>query len=440
MKVHVIDELNPEDIAMLQALYSRSTASVTEHLKKVDKSGSSSFMQQYYVGYGHDSIGDCGTTTIFLENVSLLAAKVVQDNSLYSGQESSTRYIDFSKQKIINPTNTTRGQKIQQDLVDFYLSIQEPLTIALKQQYPLEKSINKITWEKAIKAKVFDISRGFLPAGATTNLSWSTNLRQLNRNLERLFNHPLAEVNELAKQIHSKVSSKYPSSLKPLKTTDYLKTLSPYNYIEPNNINNPKYQVYVHFNRSLTSQHIYALEERGKYDEIPKNLGNVARFIIKGQLDFGSFRDLQRHRNGYCPMPLLTTRLGFHDWYLKQLEFDKDLLYKAKKLVNIQLQNTLDSLAESQGVTRYDMQYYIPLGFNVNYDLDYDLGEMIYVAELRSRNTVHPTLRQLAQNMCSSLYKKLPIAKVYEDTKPNDLSIKRGSQDIKYKEKYIGNQ
>lgn len=96
MKVFVHDEYPPETLAMLQALYSRSSFSVEKHVEKVRSRGSSDFMRSYYVGYGHSSIGDCGNTTIFIEGVSLLACKAIQNSQLYSGQETSTRYIDFS--------------------------------------------------------------------------------------------------------------------------------------------------------------------------------------------------------------------------------------------------------------------------------------------------------------------------------------------------------
>jgi hypothetical protein len=50
MKIRLIDNLPPEDLAMLQALYSRSAASVDTHLEKVQASGSGKFMDNYVVG------------------------------------------------------------------------------------------------------------------------------------------------------------------------------------------------------------------------------------------------------------------------------------------------------------------------------------------------------------------------------------------------------
>jgi len=52
---------------------------------------------------------------------------------------------------------------------------------------------------------------------------------------------------------------------------------------------------------------------------------------FKFLLDFGSFRDLQRHRNGETLMPLLTTKFGFYQWYLDQLP--EDLQIKAQQLL-----------------------------------------------------------------------------------------------------------
>ena len=90
--------INAEAEAMLQALHSRSIGGLESHLKILSEKGAENFMKNFYVGYGHKSIGDCGSTSIFIEGISMLAAKAIQDWPLYSGQESSTRYIDFQVQ------------------------------------------------------------------------------------------------------------------------------------------------------------------------------------------------------------------------------------------------------------------------------------------------------------------------------------------------------
>ena len=101
--------IDPEAEAMLQALHSRSTGGLRKHLEVLIQKGPDEFMRTYYVGYNHKSIGDCGTTSIFVEGVSMLVAKAVQDNPLYSGQEASTRFVNFSEQPFIDPTNSEKS-------------------------------------------------------------------------------------------------------------------------------------------------------------------------------------------------------------------------------------------------------------------------------------------------------------------------------------------
>lgn len=168
-KVYIYDEFDPEAIAMMQALYSRSSDSVSKHVEKVRTSGSKQFMESYYVGYGHASIGDCGVTTIFIEGVSILAAKAIQDNPLYSGQETSTRYIDFSTQPIFDPINDESTNEIQQKWIYFYTKNKNIIIEHLKKTFPLKEGEQEKTWEKAIQARTFDILRGFYPQAQQHN-------------------------------------------------------------------------------------------------------------------------------------------------------------------------------------------------------------------------------------------------------------------------------
>lgn len=61
-----------EDMAMLGALYSRSDLGAIANIGTVKKRGSGSFMETYYVGYGHGSIGKMGNVFISFEGVSML--------------------------------------------------------------------------------------------------------------------------------------------------------------------------------------------------------------------------------------------------------------------------------------------------------------------------------------------------------------------------------
>jgi len=140
-------------------------------------------------------------------------------------------------------------------------------------------------------------------------------------------------------------------------------------------------------------------------------------------LDFGSFRDIQRHRNGVCRMPLLTTESGFNSWYLGELP--ESLREEAQALISRQKAdiNQLKATNELR-------QYYIALGFNVPCRVTYGLPSTVYVTELRSGRMVHPTLRNIALKMRDALLKEFPDLVMHCDLTPSQWDVSRGLQDI----------
>ncbi|OGF19298.1 hypothetical protein A3I35_01815 [Candidatus Falkowbacteria bacterium RIFCSPLOWO2_02_FULL_45_15] len=427
-EIFIYDEFTPEDTAMMQALYSRSPQSVVEHVKKVKETGSGKFMERFYVGYGHASIADCGSTTIFIENISILADKVVQDWPLYSGQETSTRYVDMSKQSIIDPAGTPESKAILDKWMRFYLSSLAEVQTHLKSQYPKKPEEKDVVYEKAIQARSFDILRGFLPAGITTQLSWHTNLRQAWDKLSLMVHHPLAEARELAANILNKLKEKYPHSFSFEPTPeqkDYRERLmKKYAYYQP-----------LYLTPEFSYATTIAAEQLNQYRDIlarplktglPHFLSELGQITFEFLLDFGSFRDLQRHRNGVCRMPLLTTDYGFQSWYLEQLP--PVLRERAMQLIAEQKQAIANLNDKSE-----NKQYYVSMGFLVPCRVTYGLPAAVYVTELRSGVPVHPTLRRIAHKMHQALLEIDPELKLLTDLNPDDWDVRRGTQDITQK-------
>lgn len=424
--VFIYDEFNPEDTAMMQALYSRSPKSVTEHVEKVKATGSGKFMEQFYVGYGHLSIADCGSTTIFIEKISILADKAIQDWPLYSGQETSTRYVDMSKQPIIDPLNSENSREILNQWMKFYIESQETVENHIKNLYPKKTDEDETIYLKAVKARAFDIMRGFLPAGIATQLSWHTNLRQTWDKLALLRYHPLKETREIAENILSKLKEKYPHSFchKLYENQEQYRDFAAknYNYYFPDS---PamNFACSARVDSEELNKYADLLRKRPTKTNLPHFLTELGLITFEFLLDFGSFRDIQRHRNGVCRMPLLTTRLGFNQWYLDQLP--EDIKIKAEKLIEKQA-NEINNLQTSDE----NRQYYIALGFNMPCKVTYGLPAAIYVIELRSGKTVHPTLRQIAHKMHFALKEKFPALILHSDLEKDDWDIRRGTQDI----------
>ncbi len=429
MKTFVYDEFNPEDIAMMQALYSRSAESVTEHADKVKKSGSGKFMEKFYVGYGHASIADCGSTTVFIEGVSMLVAKAIQDWPLYSGQETSSRYIDFAKQEIIDPVGTSESKKIIQAWIDFYSSSKEPLITYLQKRYPRRPEEDENVYLKAITARSFDILRSFLPAGSTTQLSWHTNLRQAADKLALLRYNPLPEVRSVAESVHQSLSAKYPNSFS---HKNYEEQENYRQYLVENftfynpKICNPNFIYSTTINPSGLSQYKEILSKRPVKTNLPHFLTELGTITFEFLMDFGSFRDIQRHRNGVCRMPLLTTSCGFNDWYLNQLP--DDLMLKALNLIKTQTE-AIQALSATEEIK----QYYVAMGFNTPCKVTYGLPATVYTVELRSGKLVHPTLRKIAHQMHYGLKALFPDLVLHSDLELDSWDVRRGLSDIKEK-------
>ncbi|HEX8232299.1 MAG TPA: FAD-dependent thymidylate synthase [Caulobacteraceae bacterium] len=432
MRVLIHDDLPPEASAMLQALYSRSAESVTTHLEKVRERGPDNFMASYYVGYGHASIGDCGYTTIFAEDISLLACKAIQDNPLYSGQETSTRYIDFSSRKLVDPVGTSESEAVLDRWMEFYARAEPRLRGALAERLTRPAPASQATWEKALAARTFDVLRGFLPAGVTSQTAWTTSLRQAHEHGIRLAAHPLAEVRAVGEGCLSALRQRYPQSFGHQVSEQeqaYLAAVAAHEtYMPP-----PGAAEAGVFEMDSDIDALVLQREAGELLRsrprkclLPRTLGRYGRYRCVFDLDFGSFRDLQRHRGGLCPMPLLTDQLGLHPWYLDQLppdlRLEAELLLKQQKAAVAQLAR--------QGVSEPDLQYFQPLGMLVRVELHYDLPQVVYVAELRSGKTVHPTLREAALRIGRRLRAAHAGLALYLDESLDQLDWRRGNQDI----------
>lgn len=432
-KIIIVDDVAPEANAMLQALYSRSPKSVVEHLEQVRTSGAEKFMANYYVGYGHKSIGDCGTTSIFAENVSMLVAKAIQDWPLYNGQEASTRYLDMAAQEVLNPLAGTdqeaAGQKILSTWMSFYVHILESLIPVLKERFPIEEGQKETVYEKAIKARAFDIARGFLPAGATTYASWHTNLRQAYDHLKEMRHHPLKEVRDTAHDIVDALKQQYPSSFihKTYEAEEeYVeKSMRAFAYSDRalDGGAHAAFSYTSHLDLDSLQAHEQLLRERPAKAELHQRMRQFGNMNFTFPLDFGSYRDLQRQRSAVQEMPLLSTRHGFYPWYLEQLT--DSLRDEAQKLL-LEQEAAIAALACSDA----DKQYFVAMGYTVVCYLTCSLPSAVYIAELRSSDTVHPTLRVQAQRMGDAIAQSVPGIAMHHDTSPGIWNIKRGTQDI----------
>lgn len=206
--------------------------------------------------------------------------------------------------------------------MDFYEQILADLIPELTARFPMpehnETDVDKIQrkvtdYKKSIKAKAFDIARGFLPAGVTTYVSWHTSLQNAKKQLDYLTQHPVAEVSVLATQAMQAMKEVYPESFghkeHPEQTVYLAHLAGKYAYWDL------KYDSFSILKNTLSPHELCQYEElmtkRPEYAELPSFLNECGQIRATFPLDFGSFRDMQRHRPWVNKMPLLHTDFGF---------------------------------------------------------------------------------------------------------------------------------
>lgn len=430
-----IDHFEPDVQAMIIAMYSRSYGPVMSRLPKTQEEEDSlrTRLEKYYIGYGHKSVSQLGSTTIFLEGVSQLAAKAIENHPLFNGQESSTRYIDFSSQPMytFDDESITQKQEIWRELYKEAV----PLTIAkLKQEYPLQEGQKPEIWENTIKARAFDICRSLLPAGCTTNVAFSGTFDTINDHFGQMLRHPSQEMRDIATRVLTQLKEKYshatPGVEELSKRFSYCIGEHFYETITMCHVGAPavkkddravlEYQVYDDVD-NLHRKLLILGKHRQKGQELPKQISSQIRFWMRGLLDFGSFRDLHRHRNGVCLMPLLTTRFGFHQWYLDNLP--ESIAQKAKDQLHKQ-----DHEFNHIGITeQVQNQYAIPMGAMVPIRYNCELNQLIYLMELRTGKTVHQTLRKYMHDIFGEFNKDFTIP-IHADLDEDNFTLKRGQQ------------
>lgn len=436
-------DLSAEDLAKLQALYSRSADSVADHLAAVAVEGSAAFMEKYYLNYGHQSIGDCASDTVFIEGVSFLAAKAIQDSALYNGQESSTRYINFQGQGFTDPLGTPESKAILEGWRDLYLQVYHAVTEQLSEETAIAGSVQQRL--NAIHARACDIARGYLPLGAQTQLSWTTPLRQFGDRLNLLDHHPLAEVREIATGLRQLLRLQHPHSFKDADYPERAAYLASFGL----DLHYATEELeHWHYDRDgdyfeHTAPEGWALDHfpssqyrlRPAKTELPALFKSLGHFTFDFFLDYGSFRDLQRHRGALIRQPLVTGPLSMHLFYTESLP---DALHGSQTFQGaIEAQaDRFERFIEREGCRTdtdgphlAELQNYYPLAQLIPLSWDMDVPQAVYVAELRSTRHVHPTARAIALKMGSAIRAEYPDLALHLDTEALDsFNLARGLQ------------
>ena len=297
-----------------------------------------------------------------------------------------------------------------------------------------------------VRAKTFDLLRGLLPAGTKTNLGFTANARAIEMLLSKMLASPLEEARAVANAMHVHSASVAPTLVKYVAPNEYRKTLREkmpwlasaagihgtdegedtetygqavrllrwdtdalqrvaqalaYDGADAlwnagglaasiGRTTGPKLEAFVRG----------ALEARGKFDPAPRAF-EAATLAFEITMDFGGYRDMQRHRM-LSPFPQrLTCRLGAE----VPRELDDMKLGKPFREALEQAENAWTAI---DNTNPWEAQYVVPLAFRLRTLWQMNLRELFHVVELRSARQGHPSYRMVAQQIYKATVAALP--------------------------------
>ena len=225
LRVYTLDDLPAEVVAVAFAKTSRSPDSFDDIARELTETDSSRFHEKWVVGYGHSSVAEHAVLSIAVENVSILGAKMIEENRLSSFTEKSTRYQVMSADNYYTPAafeGGHLGRVYRKAVAKLYRAYEELMPAA--ERHCEDKYGNAECREQGLTAagKSCDTVRGLLPAAAKTNLGWTVNARELRHALVKMASSPLSEMRELSESLLEVGRAKVPTLLKYTDASPYL--------------------------------------------------------------------------------------------------------------------------------------------------------------------------------------------------------------------------
>jgi len=217
----------PEVKAVTFAKCSRSPEPFDQIAKELTEEKSAEFHEKWVVGYGHSSIAEHAIISLAMENVSILATKVIEDSRLASFTEKSTRYQIFTKDRVYKPENIMNSElaSVYENainlLMDTYQEIAEPMKDFAKKKYPKKEESDSL-YEMISKARACDNIRYLLPTATLTNLGMTVNARELEHLIKKLLSHPLKEMQDIGQEIKEKAIAEVPTLVRYADKSNYL--------------------------------------------------------------------------------------------------------------------------------------------------------------------------------------------------------------------------
>ncbi len=432
------------------------------------------FYERVLIGYGDDSVAELGGAHIACEDISNIAAKLIEDSRIgISPLEKSTRYVSFSSKlagryryyrepEVMASPHAARYEAALDHLFDTYSALIEPATAWIQAHTPRDEETSSRAYTSATRAKALDLLRGLLPMATLTNVGLFGNGRAFEYLLTRLSAASHSEVRTLATMMQHELDQLIPAFVKRSKSergqqhaaymssnrSRIARLALPFSEVTPAAA--PAVQLvefdpdaeqkivaailYPHTDLSLeqVQAHVVTLSpqqsaaiiaafvgERGSRFQRPGRAFEETCYTFDLLADLGAYRDLQRHRMLSQERQRYTVRHG----YVVPPELHAAGLARP-------VEEALQHAAETVEAISRDLpeaaQYAVPFAFRIRWRIKLNLREAYHLVELRSARQGHPSYRAIAQEIyrqISAVHPALAAGMRFVDL--NDYALER---------------
>lgn len=452
------NNLMPEVKAVTFAKCSRSADSFDKIAAELTEEKSADFNEKWVVGFGHSSIAEHAVISLAVENVSNIATKVLEDARLASFTEKSSRYQIFNKDKLYMDENIMNSDlkdmyiNTVNALMDTYEEMTQPMLDFVKQKYLKPDDQDEKLYNMISKARACDNLRYLLPAAVLTNLGMTINTRELEHLIKKLLSHPLKEMQDIGVEMKENAMVVVPTLIKFANKNEYiietkkqLKNIADWELGKDVRVNqavtivdydkdalnklitailypysNLSYEEIKNKTKNLSDEKKEkiideTLKRRDKFDQPLRELEHVY-YTFDILMDYGAFRDVQRHRmctqsnqpltvvHGY-DLPPEIREAGFEDKF-------KEVVEKSVEAYNKIYEKFPD-----------EAQYVVPMCFRKRVLITWNLRELHHFISLRSGKKGHASYRRIAQQCWRELNKIQPLLAKYIRVDMDEMSI-----------------
>ena len=249
-----LDEFLGNADLLLPAAHADSADQQTAALAKAR-----AFYERVLIGYGDDSVAQLGGAHIACENISNVAANLLEDARIgIAPLEKSTRYVRFDQKgsdgdylfakepTIMASRHRNEYLAVMRLLFDTYATQMEPMIAWVRTLLPIEtiewkhpQTGEPLTYREAqkdeqlqrwadtayrstVRTQACDILRSYLPAATLTNVGIFGIGQAFEHLLNKLCSHELTEARSIAADMHESLNHLIPSFVKRARRSEYL--------------------------------------------------------------------------------------------------------------------------------------------------------------------------------------------------------------------------